>query len=949
MEFRVLGPLEVLEAGTPLPLGGPKQRAVLARLLLDAGHPVSTDALAESVWGEDPPEHARATLQVYVANLRRVLDREHLGDDDHRRLQRRSAGYVLNLLPGDTLDLRRFRRRSREARLLLASDPSSAASLLCSALQAWNGSPFPDLANGAIPPPQVEGLEEERLAALEDRIGADLDSGEGTDLVAELEQLISAHPLRERLHAHRVLALYRAGRQADALAAYRRARELLLGELGIDPGPDLQRLERAVLEQDPTLMSVVPKARAFSTLPETPTRFIGRRDELDDLVSLLKVREVRLVTVIGPGGTGKTRLSLEVARTQKPEFPDGVFFVALGSVRDSSLVLSTIAAALSVKEVAARPLAELLRDRLDGQRALLVVDNLEHLPAAANHLSGLLAHTRELKLLATSRSALRISAEHEFPLHPLTLPPLRPVPSLAELNCNEAVALFTERARSVRPHFALDEENGPAVAAICRHLDGLPLAIELAAARIRILAPHTLLERLDARLPLLTGGARDLPERQQTLRNTIEWSYELLNEGERALFARLGVFAGGCRLEAAEALCGDSAGAGHVLEHLDGLVAQSLLQFRDAPSGGPRFTMLETIHAYARELLASTGEGTSLRAAHAHYYLALAESAAPHLVASGQAKWMSLLSGEQDNLRAALGWATGSDGDNWMALRLAASLWHFWEMSGKLAEGRRWLSAVLDRADDTPSHPLMRACSGAGTLAWESGDDDVAVEWHKRALDLARRLHDRREEAFALNNLAGVHYDRAQYPEAELLYAQAAELARSAGDHRTYGMAVHNTGEIHFHRGEFHRATRCYEEALTIFRDVGDQWLLNATLRGLAMTGLREGDEERATQALHESLRLAAQLGENYWVAENLEGLAAVAKQEYRFDEAARLLSAADSLRTKIGAPVQPADQDAVDALRLEVRNEMSEEAFQAAWEAGHNMTVAAIVEEALR
>ena len=948
MEFRVLGPLEVREADTPLPLGGPKQRAVLARLLLDAGHPVSTDALAESVWGEHPPEHARATLQVYVANLRRVLDHDHLGDADHRRLQRRSAGYVLNLLPGDDLDVRRFRRLGRKARLLRAGDPASAASLLRSALQVWHGSPFPDLTYGASPLPELDALEEERLAALEDRIEADLDSGEGADLVAELEQLISAHPLRERLHAHRILALYRAGRQADALDAYRQAREMLLEELGIDPGPDLQRLERAILEQDPALLSIVPTVRTLPTLPETPTRLIGRQAELDDVASLLKASEVRLVTVIGPGGTGKTRLSLEVARTLKPEFPDGVFFVALGSVRDPSLVLSTIAATLSVKEVAGRPLAELLRDRLDGQRTLLVVDNLEHLLPAANQLSDLLAHTREVKVLATSRAVLRISAEYEFPLSPLPLPPLSPVPSLAELSCNEAVALFTERARSVLPHFALDEENATAIVAICRHLAGLPLAIELAAARIRVLAPQAILERLDARLPVLRGGARDLPERQQTLRNTIAWSYELLNEGERALFARLGGFAGGCRLEAAEVVCGDLEAVDNVLEQLDGLVGQSLLQFLDARGGGSRFTMLETIHAYARELLESCDDAATLRGKHALYYLALAESATPHLVGAEQVKWIALLRSEHDNLRAALDWATGVGDDKSTALRIASALWPFWELAGLLYEGQHWLQTVLTHADTAPSQALMRACSGAGTLAWASGDDDEAVKWHRRALDLARRLHDRPEEAFALNNLAVWHFDRQEYAEAEALYARAAQLAWSAGARRTYGMAVHNTGEIHFHRGELDRAARCYEEALAIFRDVGDQWLLSVSLHGLAMTGIREGADERATQALHESLHLAAQLGENYWVAENLEALAAVAERADRLDEAARLLSASDKLRSRIGAPVQPADQADVDALRCEVRSRMTEEAFEAAWKTGQSLPLADVIEDAL-
>jgi tetratricopeptide (TPR) repeat protein len=440
-----------------------------------------------------------------------------------------------------------------------------------------------------------------------------------------------------------------------------------------------------------------------------------------------------------------------------------------------------------------------------------------------------------------------------------------------------------------------------------------------------------------------------VPRRQQTLRNTIEWSYELLNDDERALFARLGVFAGGCQLDAVEAVCADAGEEDQVLERLDSLVSQSLVQFRQAPGELPRFTMLETIHAFARELLESSGQAAGLRSAHARHYLCLAESAAPHLVGGEQLQWVSRLSGEQDNLRAALDWAVGADGDGSVALRLAGALWPFWEMAGLLQEGQRWLGTAMAHADGAPSTALLRACSGAGTLAWGSGDDDAAADWHERALGLARRLRDRHEEAFALNNLGAVHAERREYPQAESLYAQAADLALRVGARRTYGMTLHNTAEIYFHRGELDRAAHTYEEALVIFREIGDQWLINASLRGLAMAGLRQGDQERATLALNQSLRLAAQLGENNWVAENFEGLAAVAQHARRPQQAARLLAAAEALRSRIGVPIQLPDRPDVDALTLEVRRELTDEAFRVAWEAGQSVAIAAIVDEVLQ
>lgn len=898
-----------------------------------------------AVWGEHPTAHARATLQVYVANLRKLLDSDG-PTRGARRLQRQPGGYVLNFLPGDELDVHRFRALTRKAQRLLAEDPSSAAPLLRSALESWRGAPFPDLTNGASPDVGIAALEEERLVALADRIQADIDSRVDAELVAELEQLVAAHPLRERFHAFLIVARYRAGRQADALDAYRRAQQLLLKELGIRPGPELQRLERAVLEQDPALMSVVPAARARPTLPETPTALIGRQTERASIVSFLR-GDVRLVTLTGPPGTGKTRLAIEAAKALQPDFPAGVFFVALGSVNDPAMVLSTVAAAVNVRETE-RPLFMLLCDRLDGQRALLIVDNLEHLMPAADHLSDLLTHTRELKILVTSRAAMRTPAEQAYQLDPLPLPPLNPPPSVDELRYNDAVVLFRDRARAVLPHFDLDEENAAAVAAICRHLDGLPLAIELAAARIRVLSPSAILQRLDARLRLLTTGAQDMPRRQQTLRNTIEWSYELLNLDQRKFFARLGVFAGSCELEAAEAVCPDPGEQAEARQRLQALESQSLVQIQQSTTGAPRITILATVHAYSRELLESSGDLSRLRREHARYYAALAECAAPHLLGGDQAKWMSRLSDELDNLRAALDWATAPENDHSLALRMASALWPFWEMAGLLHEGRRWLSAVLAHVDSSPAVLLLHAYSGAGTFAWALGDDEEALDLHTRALDLARHLGDRQEEAFALNNLASVHFDRHELTAAELLYGQAATLATEANARRIHGMIVHNMAELHFHRGQLERAARHYEDAIGMFRETGDQWSLNGSLHGLAMTRLRQGDEDRAVQALRQSLGLAAQLGENSWVAENLEALAAVAQHAKRPKEAARLLGASMSLRARIGTPVQPANRADLEALTVQVRSELTDDAFQAAWGEGQQMAVSAIVHKAL-
>ena len=532
MEFRVLGPLEVVSAGELIALGGRKQRIVLAMLLLHANEAVSSDKLVDAVWGEKASQSARTTLHVYIANLRRLVDT----DGQHPRLIRQTAGYLLRATDQE-LDLDRFRRLIEEGRAALAlHDPMRAALLLRAALNLWRGPAFPDLVDVEPSIADLVTLEEQRLNALEDRIEADLEAGRADQVVTELAALVGEYPLRERLHAQRILALYRTGRSADALAAYQAARATLRDELGMDPSAGLQQLESAVLQQDPSLDVPAAQLPVRSPLPVPMNQLIGREREVTALTALLTEQPVRLVTLLGPGGAGKSRLGLEVATAVQADFVDGVSYVSLAPLTDSSLVLSAIASALSVRETAERPLHEILVNRLSDARALIVLDNFEQLLSAAGSIARLLAETRHLKILVTSRAPMRISGEHEYPVDPLALPALRPVPSVETLRSNPAVRLFLDRAGAVVPDFEPTEDDLATIASICHRLDGLPLAIQLAAARSRVLSPQAIMARLDARLRLLTGGPRDVPTQQQTIRGSIEWSYELLEpRGARTL------------------------------------------------------------------------------------------------------------------------------------------------------------------------------------------------------------------------------------------------------------------------------------------------------------------------------------------------------------------------------------------------------------------------------
>ena len=892
MRVGVLGPLEVAtDSGEPVEVSGARLRRLLIRLALSPGQVVTAPALIEAVWDGDPPAGAANALQALVSRLRRALP--------EAVVEPHAAGYRL-MLPRDRVDALRFERLLLAGRAAVDRDPAAAAGTLREALALWRGPALADAADTGFARGPAARLSELRLMATEERIRADLrlvdrdGSPAPADLVAELEALVAEYPLREALTARLMRALALAGRPADALAAYERVRHELAERLGADPSPELSALQVALLRGElgtrlpiadggrdvvpdggrpggarPAVAGGGPGAAprpVAGNLPAALTSFVGRDAEVATVRDLLA--GYRLTTLTGPGGAGKTRLATVVAAGLDGPAPDGAWLVQLAPLTDGAEIPLAVLDALGLREQAllrrrgALPVEEVdpaarLVEALADRRAVLIMDNCEHLlDASAALVDRLLAHCPGMRVLATSREPLGILGESLCAVPPLDLPPDGADAQRASRHA--AVRLFIDRAAAVRPGFAVDRGNVAAVVRLCRRLDGIPLAIELAAARLRVLSPEQLAERLDDRFRLLSGGNRTALPRHRTLRAVVDWSWDLLDDSERALWRRMAVFSGAATLEAVAAVCPPAAESTHrgdrVLELVSALVDKSLVQPADGAS--PRFGMLETIRAYGLERLAEAGETEPVRRAHAGYYLALAERAEPMLRGPEQMTWLRRLAEEHDNLHASLRGAVAA-GDAPTAQRLTAALGWYWWLRGHRSEGAALAAQALAVPGEVPPPVRARALVVASMVGMDHTDHVTTLDRIRRAADL---IGDERPEHVLL---------RLVRPVMALIETYATDpateaLARLVVDEDPWAAALGRAIRAYALLNLGRRQAEAAEDltlALAGFRALDDRWGTAMSLAALGEIASQAGDHERAAEHYAEALSRMVELG----------------------------------------------------------------------------------------
>ncbi len=934
VELRVLGPVDARDAGANLPLGGPRPRAVLAALALADG-PVSPTRLIEEVWREQAPPTATGTLQSYLSRLRRVLGQQ--------RLVRGPSGYEVRL-DAEELDLHRFHRSLTEARAARdAGLRDDAVTAYDDALACWRGEVAEGLDPGPIIREAAARLNEEHLSAIEERVEVLLSSGRHHEVVGDLQGLASSHPHRERLHAQRLVALYRSGRQGDALAAYRQARDALVTSLGIEPGPQLRELHQRILDQDPRLglhattvpdVTVVDQSAsgaglgAIGNLPTPLGSFVGRVAARRDIAARL-AGDVRLLTLVGAGGCGKTQLALRSAAGAVDGYPQGTWWVELAAHRDADRVVRATADALGIAiSPTADPLGPVAA-RLSAGRALLVLDNCEHLvDACADLAAELLRRCPQLRILATSREPLDVEGEQIWRVPSLSLPELGA--SLASVHDSEAAQLLLLRGRAVRPELTFETADAPTVSRICRELDGIPLALELAAARLNVLSLEELAERLEDRLAVLAHGRRSAPARHRTLEAAIAWSYDLLSVQERRLLTHLTVFSGGSTVGDAEVVCAETGeGRTPVVDLLGALVDKSLVQRTTDPDGRARLDLLATVRSFAESRIEPDDAGR-LRDRHADHYAELAELAAPELTGADQVAWLNRLHAEQGNLRVVL-----ERGDAWSA-RLAASVWWFWLQFGHAVEGDRWLRGSIGGSSELSTGKELELHRGAARLA-------AAVDAPVRArdyLDVAIAVGQRME---AWPGVAQDHALRARFhaedgaAAAVEALALARKIADRADDAWTIATVEQHAATVAWYAEEFDAAAVAAEAAEAGFRAAGDRWSACLARLDAARIARRRGRRTEAARLhrtnLERGLDLTVSSLDFVGLPQDLQDLASLALESGEVELAATLLGTIATLRTAVELPGSTAAR--LDDLVERARACLDASAFERAYELG--------------
>lgn len=967
VEFSVLGPLRVTEGDDEIVIRKGISRRLLLALLLQSRDVVSSSALMDLLWGEDLPQNPANALQIQISYLRRTLAAGSTGGA--QPIQTRAGGYAIDVAP-EQLDLHRFEQLVAALPSdIVTSDPTEITGMLHGAdeaLRLWRGEALADVAGEPFVAGTITRLEEMRWRCVETRLDLLLLLGRHREVTETASDLLVSEPLRERLYEQLMLALYRSGRQADALAAYDRAREHLLDELGLDPGPKLQKLQVAVLAQDPALDLVhlerpepasqpeaadrpSPPPSLLTNVPLPATELIGRGSELARIGEMTERH--RMVTLTGPGGAGKTRLAVELARVGPC---CTVWFVDLGAIEMPDLVAQTVAVAIGAKIGPGQDPAESIAAMLSTECGMLVLDTCEHVLGAAGHVaSAVLRRTADVKVLATSRRALGISGEVAWPVPPLGIaPPDATDPD--EIAAAASVQLFCARARAVRPDFTLTADNAADVAAICAALDGLPLAIELAAARVDVFEPATIRSRLRDRFELLIDGAADVSARQQTLRGTIEWSIDLLSDAQRACFARLGVFAGGFDLDAACAIGSDRddhARDDEVLDLLAGLVRHSVV-VRDGPD---RFRLLDTLRVYAGDLLADL-DADETRRRHALHYTGVAEALELAIRGINQGEALSRLRAEIANFRAAAEWSVVV-GDLDIATRLSGALAWFWTLDGHLDIANHHLRQAVEFTNAPPA-ARAKVLWGYSLLVASLGDLDEALDAGRRSTDLAREAGDDAAigaglnavavAQWALGDIAGsiASHDEAidrfvaandiwgesvcrtlrartaldiAAPEAHDLLAAAVDAAERSRDAHVIALALGLVAQRHERNGDLTAALGNAQESLRLHDSIGYLEGTISALHLLARLATKLDDHDAACAHLCRALRLGRKMQHAAAICEALEGLAVLAHRESDHERAARILAATDIERASRKLSIRPDDAAALDAVRTDV------------------------------
>ncbi len=953
LQIQLLGDFQIRYQDAPLDgFDAPRLQSLLAYLVLHRDAPQSRKHLAFLLWQDSSEQQAHGNLRNLVHRLKKILpDADRYLSADTQTLQWNSDASF-------TLDVDEFKILTNDQGR--TTTHAESVRRLSHAVELYRGDLLPACYDEWLLP-ERERVREKFVDCLAQLIVLSEAAREYQIAIGYARRLLQADPLSEDAY-RKLMNLYaESGDRANVVRVYQTCVAVLKRELDTEPSATTRDLfERLRHQEKIVARAITPRVPPKSNLPVPLTSFIGRTRELAEIRAQLA--RARLVTLTGVGGGGKTRLAIQAAHEIAADFPDGAWFVDLAPVTNETDIVSTCAAVFGLREQTGMSIDALWFEYARDKTLLLVLDNCEHLHnACAVFAHELLQSAPRVRILATSREPLNVSGEALIGVPPLSLPDAEH-PTFEKVAHSDAAQLFIARASFILPTFSLNQSNLQAIAQICRRLDGIPLAIELAAARVRTLSPQQIAARLDDALAVLTRGSSSLPPRQQTMRAVLDWSDALLSQEERVLFRRLSVFSGGFTLEAAEMICGDGAleskrdgeqsslphaiSPSLILDLLSNLIDKSLVMVNES-DGEMRYRMLEPIREYAREKLAAASESDEIAARHLAYFVELAERAEPEFTGAEQGAWHKRLEAEHDNVRAALSWHAQTQEHIEMQLRLAGAVWRFWYARGHIVEGQKFLTNALAQGEPTATPARAKAYAGLGSLAWLRGEYEQCIQGQDQALSINRELGDLPGVALALVNIAGALIHQTKYEKAERYLDESLELARGLKDHLLLTFIWMTKGELARYQGDYANAQAWAQEAYAAATQAQHVQHIALALNNLGLVATRQGNFARAIQLHQESLDMYRTGGEIRFVPECLEGLAAALDAAGDSYKAARLLGASDALRESIALPIPPIDRADYERVLASVRANLPSD-FSSAWAAGRAMTMEQAMELAI-